>query len=153
MNQNSPCYNGDVACNTLFIGESGGAFRLDRLPSRLRLQAPIAGSPTHHGCYINEVERFLGREHTWLDMFLTEPPVTTARLTLDLPARRFERGDSLYFNHNIANELVHDARGLTFRTIMRRANEVFQFGHWRTPRLIFGRPLKAFVVVHLFAGT
>jgi hypothetical protein len=121
------------------------------MPWRGRLQAPVAGSPTYHQFYFSEFEELIGSEHsTWLNMYLTEPPVTTARLQIvNLPVRglKYDYGDT----QHISNELLHDARGLTFRTIMGRVNEVYKSGHWRTTRQ--GIRMLAKFQVQLFAGT
>ena len=149
MEQNLPCYNGDVAYNPLFNGYRRSDSRINRMPLRSRLEAPVAGSPGHHQFSIIGVEQFLGEEHTWLGMYLTEPPITTARLTMHLSLIRGKTS----FSRHLANELVHDARGLTFRTIMGRVNEACKSVHWCTPRGRLRIPGVARVRVELFAGT
>ena len=139
MEQNLPCYNGDVAYNPLLNG-----YHLSNLmPSHYSIQAPITGSPTYHQFCIIEFELLLGKEHSWLDMYLTEPPVTSVRLVIDLPRRGPEHGG------NMATELLHDSRGLTFRTIMKKLNEVYEPGHWRKSRSHFYNE----ATIKLFAGT
>ena len=76
-------------------------------------------------------------------MYLTEPPVTSVRLVIDLPRRGPEHGG------NMATELLHDSRGLTFRTIMKKLNEVYEPGHWRKSRSHFYNE----ATIKLFAGT
>lgn len=119
------------------------------MPSSGMMKAPVAGSPTYHQFCIDEVEKLIGKQYSWLDMYLTEPCITTARLTMDLPMRG---GIAAFLSYNIANELVHDQRGLSFRTIMRRVKEVCESGHWRATGSSFRRPGLARVTVHLFSG-
>jgi hypothetical protein len=81
-------------------------------------------------------------------MFLTEPPVTTAQLDVSVPVRTGSRN-----TYHVAHEVLHDPRGLIFRTIMERTEEIFQSDIWRTTRRYrFCEPGLATVGVLLFAG-
>lgn len=154
MKQNLPCYNGDVAYSPLLVSYLGKASMKNLVPSHDRLQAPVAGSPTYYQFCIGGIDQLLGREPTWLDMYLTEPPVTSVRLYMQLPMFRPERGGCFTRSiKSIANELVHDARGLTFRTVMRRVKEICESRHWLPTGYSSYKLESAKVTVHLFAGT
>lgn len=109
------------------------------------------GFPVRHTFYI-DFEKLNKVQHTWIDMYLTEPRVTTAQLEVELPVLRREY--SVYIRHEkVVAETVHDPRGSTFRTIMRRVREVCESGHWRATRHGFRSPGLAQVAVRLFTGT
>ena len=150
LEQNMPLYNGQIARNPLFRPyRRRGAIFSFRMPIRGRIQGPVAGAPTYHHFTIDQVEQ-VNAAHTWLDMYLTEPRVTTAQLIISLPPR-----GKMPFFHEIARSTVYAAHGLTFRSVMSEVNQVFQSGHWRSGP--YGRSLRrpglARVAVALFAGT
>ena len=142
---NMPCYTGQVAYNPLFVGYQRNRVRL--APSRCGQHLSAAGSHICHRFVMDGIERFTTVQHTWLDMYLTEPRVTTALLTIDLP---MENSSNIYTIHN---EPVHEARGLTFRAIMRVAEQVCESSGWRESNYSVCRPGLAVVMVHIFAGS
>lgn len=145
---NLPLYNGKVAYNPLV---SSGRLKL-LAPSPHRRSSygiyNLAGFPVKNSFNIHELQCVNKAQHSWLDMFLTEPPVTTAQLNISVPVRT--DSDNSY---HVVNESLHDPCGLTFRTIMDRAEQIFQSDEWRTTRRYrFCKPGLARVRVELFAG-
>ena len=147
LRPNLPVYSGTLAFNPLLDDH------------HLKLSAPApwhcsssksydnAGSPLTNSFDIHMFGELNKVQHTWLDMYLTEPPVTTAQLDVSLPVRT--HSDNRY---HVAHELLHEPRGLTFRTTMDRVEQIFQSDDWRnTPRYRFCKPDLARITVKLLA--
>lgn len=148
LQSNLPLYNGKVAYNPLFCFKGLKNTRLTPFRPYSYGNYSFAGLPVKNSYNILHLQEANKAQHTWFDMYLTEPPVTSAQLDVTVPVRT--DSDNSY---RIAYEVLHDPRGLTFRTILDRVEEMFQSDLWRTTRRYrFCKPGLASVKVELFAG-
>jgi hypothetical protein len=162
LERNHPLYNGNVMYNPLFYCVLHE--RSNDMPHRGNTQPAYnyADHPVHHSFDIDDFEKLSKVQRSWLDMYLTEPPVTTAQLNIDTNTRdesdesdASEESDESDYDpdpesQEIASELVHNPCGLTFRAIMDKVNQIS--ADWPAYRLVYLRPGLSVVTVELFAG-
>lgn len=148
LQSNLPLYNGKVAYNPLFCSKRLKNILLTPFRPYSHGDYNLVGFPVKNTFNISHLQDVDKAQHTWFDMYLTEPPVTSAQLDVTVPVRT--GSDNSY---RVAYEVLHDLRGLTFRTILDRVEEMFQSDLWRAPRRYrVCKPGLASVKVELFAG-
>ena len=148
LERNPPLYHGEVAYNQLFYCISHKRF--DIMPYRTNSEKAynLAGFPVGHGFTINDFEKLSEAHHSWLDMYLIEPRVTTVRSTI---ASEFsDEYDEDVEREDAASKLVHDPCGLTFRTITERVDQICSDSP--EARHVYLRPRLGVIRVNLFAG-
>lgn len=146
----TPWYNCDVKPNRFLLTSSWPGYPppLMTAPTLRDITALTSGLPTWHNITIRNIKPTLSVvQPSWIDMYLTEPPVTTARLSVSLPDPE-QRGRS--YDYTTAS--VRDLGGLTFRAVLDVMDKVCQSSACRLAPYYLSDRSRAWCRVEFFCG-
>lgn len=145
LDDDLPLYSVAVAHNDFFLSPLDRKFSL--VPTHFEHNGSGDNAPTWHKFSIGNVKRTLGAlQSTLLDMYLTEPPITTARLAILTP---FDDKELLYYKFSSVS--VREPSGLTPR-VLDVLDKVCQSGVCKLPPYSLQNVSRARVLVEFFSG-
>lgn len=146
LHDDLPLYSVAVAHNDFCLSPQDRKSSL--VPTHFEHNCSGDNAPTRHQFSIGNVKRTLGAlQSTLLDMYLTEPPITIARLAILMP---FDDDELLFYKFSSVS--VREPSGLTPRVVLDVLDKVCQSGVCGLPSYSLQIVSRARVLVEFFSG-